>query len=506
MPGSALNGIYGIARSVLGLGLGFYFRRIERFHAERVPAVGPVLFTSNHPNSLTDSFVVGASVPRKVNFVATVQLFRFAPLKWFLTRCGVIPINRVKDDPRSMRTVADTFEACFRVLEAGEAVGIFPEGITYDDDQLKELKSGAARMALELEHRHGGKLGLKIVPVGLTYSAKEVYRSDVLANFGEPILAAHFLDGYKQRRKECIACLTAEIESRLKSLILHLPDLEHGRVIEGIKRLYFDRLRLGNTVVHEPVSPRAEELLLTQRIIEVVEHVFEKEPERAEVFTTKLALYERGLKRLKLADEQIFPDHREPPRPMGEAHSNHEHGARGPGSQAGRAGSQARRLHHYFSGHGKSLAKSFGWTVLLVLGAPIALYGWAHRVIPYAVVRWAAQRFTEPAKRKAQASTATIAAGIVAFVLCFGVYILAFHNLFGWPASFWYALSLPMASLLAHYYLSELRRLWRCLRTTVVLLRAPGAARRLLILRQELIAEIESARGEIIAGREKVEQ
>ena len=119
--------------------MGFYFRRIERFHAERVPAAGPVLFASNHPNSLTDPFVIGASVPRKVNFMATVQ--------------------------------------------------------------LKEVKTGVARMALELEHRHGGRLGLQVMPAGLTYSAKEIYRSDVLVNFGEPLRAADYLEGYAERRK-----------------------------------------------------------------------------------------------------------------------------------------------------------------------------------------------------------------------------------------------------------------------------------------------------------------
>src|SRR6266850_279920 len=242
------TGMYTFMRWFVGLALGFYFRRIERFHQDRVPKSGPVLFVSNHPNSLTDSFVIGAAVPRKVNFVATVQMFRFKLVKSFLTRCGVIPINRIKDDPRAMRTVAETFEACYRVLERGEAVGIFPEGITYDDSRLKEVKSGAARMALELESRHDGKLGLQVVPVGLTFSAKEVYRSDALVNFGEPIRAADFLNGYAEHRKECIHRLTDEIGRQLQSLILHIPTLAHTRLVEGVKRLYFERLRISSGI------------------------------------------------------------------------------------------------------------------------------------------------------------------------------------------------------------------------------------------------------------------
>src|SRR5205814_7251897 len=164
--------MYHAIRWLIRVALGFYFRRIQRFHSERAPIRGPILLASNHPNSLTDSFVIGTSLPRKVNFVATVQLFRFPPLKWLLTQCGVIPINRIKDDPKAMRTIGATFEACFRVLERGEAIGIFPEGITYEDSQLKDIKSGAARMALQFEDRH--KLQLRIVSIALTYSAKEI--------------------------------------------------------------------------------------------------------------------------------------------------------------------------------------------------------------------------------------------------------------------------------------------------------------------------------------------
>ncbi len=442
--------MYHIIRWLVGLALGFYFRRIETFHAERVPTNGPVLFTSNHPNSLTDSFVIGASVPRKVHFLATVQLFRFTPVRWLLTRCGVIPINRVKDDPRSMRTVADTFEACYRVLESGQAVGIFPEGITYNDSQLKEIKSGAARMALELEQRHGGNLGLQILPVGLTFSAKDLYRSDVLAHFGEPIPAAAFLDGYTERRKECIHNLTAEIETRIKSLILDLPQLDQARVVEGIKQLYFKPLLAGSSIGQEGTSPRAEELLLTQRIGEAVRHIYATQPERGAAFAGKLDLYERRLQRLQISDQDLvlFPDKT------------------------------------------KLASQSFGWAVMAVVGAPVALYGWMHRAIPYALVKFAVHRFTQSDRRKAQTSTAAIEAGIVAFGFFYGLCILVFHRLFGWPASFWYALSLPAASLVAHYYLRELRRFAASLRSSAVLLRTPVAVRRLLALRKSLVAEI----------------
>ncbi|MGN6644202.1 MAG: 1-acyl-sn-glycerol-3-phosphate acyltransferase, partial [Verrucomicrobiota bacterium] len=389
-------------------------------------------------------------------------LFRFKTLQWFLSRCGVIPINRVKDDPKAMRSVMDSFEACFRVLESGEAIGIFPEGVTYDDSRLREVKSGAARIALELEHRHQGKLGLKIVPVGLTYSAKELYRSDVLAHFGEPLVVAEFIQGYAERRKECIHELTAEIERRIQGLILHIPELEHTRVVEGVKRLYLERLILGSRITQEAVSPRAEALVLTQRISDAVEHVFRNQPQRAAAFVTKLNFYERWLVRLKISDETLV----------------------------------------LFPNRERLVGQSMFWAVVALLGLPIALYGWVHRFLPHAIILWAVSRFSSPEKRKAQTSTTKILAGVIVYTGGFAVYVAAFHAILGLQASFWYALSLPPATLLAFYYLRELRRFDASLRTCVVLLRAPFAARRLLALRASLIAEIEAIHTELRRERE----
>jgi glycerol-3-phosphate O-acyltransferase / dihydroxyacetone phosphate acyltransferase len=291
----------------------------------------------------------------------------------------------------------------------------------------------------------------------LTYSAKEIYRSNVLMNFGEPILVADFVPGYSERRKECIVRLTEEIEQRIQSLILHLPKLEETRVVAGVKRLYFERLLLGNQTAPEPVAAFARDLLLTQQIGEAVDHVYRAQPERAAAFAAKLDFYERWLDRLKISDEalELFPQ------------------------------------------RNKLAAQAAIWAAVAVLGAPIAFYGWLHRSIPYALIQWARRKFTMPGRRKAQASTTAIAAGAVGFGVCYLGYVAVFQWLFGWPASLWYACSLPVTGLLAHYYLHELRKLWASVRTTIVLLRAPLAARRLLAMRASLIGEIEAVRSEV---------
>ena len=202
--------------------------------------------------------------------------------------------------------------------------------------------------------------------------------------------------------------------------------------------------------------------MLSQQIAETVDRVYRTQPERAAAFAVKLGFYERWLARLRISNDalELFP--------------------------------QTKKL----------AGQAAEWAFIAIVGAPIALYGWLHRLIPYALVKWSAGKFTMEGKRKAQASTTAIAAGAVGFLVCYAIYISVFQWIFGWPASLWYALSLPVTGILAHYYLREVRRLWAAVRTTIVLVRAPLAAKRLLAMRAELIGEIEAVRVE--RGKEAV--
>jgi hypothetical protein len=89
-----------------------------------------------------------------------------------------------------------------------------------------------------------------------TFEACYNYRSEELVHFGEPIRVAGFVGSYETRRKECIHDLNSELERRLQSLIVHLPKLEQARVVEAVKRLYLERLKLGNWVAKEPDASR----------------------------------------------------------------------------------------------------------------------------------------------------------------------------------------------------------------------------------------------------------
>jgi 1-acyl-sn-glycerol-3-phosphate acyltransferase len=78
-----------------------------------------------------------------------------------------------------------SFEACHRVLAAGHAVAIFPEGTTHDRLQLAPIRTGAARIALGA--RASGVEGITMVPVGILYESKFKLRSRALVRIGEPI-------------------------------------------------------------------------------------------------------------------------------------------------------------------------------------------------------------------------------------------------------------------------------------------------------------------------------
>jgi 1-acyl-sn-glycerol-3-phosphate acyltransferase len=126
-----------------------YNVRVEGIEA--VPAHGAAVIAPNHLSFL-DPFFVALVVPRFITFIGKAEYFDSWQTRVFMELAGVIPVRR--EDPSESSLAAGV-----KVLEAGNLLGIFPEGTRSPDGRLYKGKTGAARMALEV--------GCPVVPTGL---------------------------------------------------------------------------------------------------------------------------------------------------------------------------------------------------------------------------------------------------------------------------------------------------------------------------------------------------
>jgi glycerol-3-phosphate O-acyltransferase / dihydroxyacetone phosphate acyltransferase len=202
---------------------------------ERVPERGPVLLVANHPNSLLDPAMVVAVARRPVRFLAKAPLFGHAGVGWLVKGAGAIPVYRAQDDAGSTDQNQDTFRAVWAALGEGAAVGIFPEGTSHSGPSLVPLKTGAARIALGAARRTGG--AFPILPVGLSFRDKAIFRSAALAVVGDPVewddLSAAGPDD-----RDVVRALTARIDEALREVTINLERWEDAELVHAAEAIY----------------------------------------------------------------------------------------------------------------------------------------------------------------------------------------------------------------------------------------------------------------------------
>ena len=212
-----------------------FFRQVEVAGLEHVPTIGPVLFAGNHPNSLIDPILIITTCGRKVHFAAKDTLFKGRIMRAILRGLGAVAVAR-RDDHAGEDTGRKTdndaaFANMFAVLGAGDALGIFPEGLSHDESQLARLKTGAARLAL------GGAVRtqrtIAVVPCGLTFIHPKRFRSRVLVQYGAPLMI-----GPSATTPDEVRALTGEIDAALRRLTINAPDWETVRALDTVRRLY----------------------------------------------------------------------------------------------------------------------------------------------------------------------------------------------------------------------------------------------------------------------------
>ena len=214
-----------------------FFRNIEVAGIENVPQKGPVIFAGNHPNALMDGWLLIAKCGRwPVYFLADAKLWRYRALVPLLNATGAVPVYR-REEHGDEADNSQAFERLYDLLESGECVGIFPEGVSHVESQLTKLKTGTARVALTVADR--GNVTVPIVPVGLNYIRRHRFRSQAYIHFGEPItIDDEWLGQLRADPKKTAVELTDRLADALQSLTVNAPDWRTYRVTQTARRLY----------------------------------------------------------------------------------------------------------------------------------------------------------------------------------------------------------------------------------------------------------------------------
>src|SRR5258705_11000011 len=112
-------------------GLFFHFRVI---HRERMLQSGPAILAMNHQSYL-DPPLAGTTCDRAVYFLARRSLLDVPLLGRLLPKLNVIPVNQEGIDRSALK-------ALIRVLKAGNAALVFPEGSRTLDGSLQPAEPG----------------------------------------------------------------------------------------------------------------------------------------------------------------------------------------------------------------------------------------------------------------------------------------------------------------------------------------------------------------------------
>ena len=270
-----------LARRIVRRVVRVYYPRIEISGGEKIPATGPVLLAANHANSLIDPVLLGIVARRPVHFLSKAPLFDVPVLGAILRSLGMIPAFRGSDDATQVKRNLESLAAGAADLVQGGAIGIFPEDKSHDLPRVEQVRSGAARIAVQAAK--DGARGLKIIPVGINFQRKESFRSAVWVRIGEPLDVNAALEAHAGEEKKAMRALTNDLDRGLKETVIHLDDAQWEPYLNDLEHLLPAPPQRG-------AGPIAA-LRQRKRLADAINYFQERFPERAAAMAASIQKY-----------------------------------------------------------------------------------------------------------------------------------------------------------------------------------------------------------------------
>jgi hypothetical protein len=188
----------------------------------------------------------------------------------------------------------ETFAACHRLLADGGAIAIFPEGVSHDREAVLPLKTGCARIVLEAEAKHGFALSTLIVPVGITFSNRELFRSDALVVFDDPLDPSRHFDAYRKDPPAAVKALTRDLEEALRTVSPHVPREEDEKLVRTLRGFFA-----------EVTAPTSDGLLVDRALVEAISDFRDRRPIEYRRLRRRVLGYGRVLEVLGLSHGEV---------------------------------------------------------------------------------------------------------------------------------------------------------------------------------------------------------
>ncbi len=299
---------YRAARGVVKASLKLFYRNIEMTGVEHLDRNAPTILASNHPNSIVDPLLVGLFERRQVSFCARDGLFDVPLFGRLLRAVGAIPIARRHDHKGGKPSNDRAFDAVREVLTNHGVISIFPEGKTHTRLKVQQLKTGAARMALDAESASDFELGVKVVPVALNYLVRHAFRSDIHVAFGPAIDTRQFEDLARTDPRAATRAITDALSEAIKRLSVHVEEQEDERLIAQVTAIMVDiRQQAGLDIGGQ--SP-AERVALARRVLDAYRWLEETKPMQCAELRDRIMAYADERSDLGLGGEHAVFQHR----------------------------------------------------------------------------------------------------------------------------------------------------------------------------------------------------